>query len=582
MSSRTFGRITAATIIVAATLVGGIYGRRAFSQQVGGTESNSARVESAYSEALAVISENYVDSVEYEKANEAAIQGMLWTLDPHSNFFSPVEYARLLQDQESRFTGIGVSILRHRDGVYVQTPIEGTPAAKAGMRFGDRIVEVDGKDAREWTTQAVSKAVRGPEGEPVNIKIERAGSQAPLFFTIKRGSVPQPSIRNSFMVRPGVGYVGLTGGFTHTTADELSQALDELSKQGMQQLILDLRNNPGGLLDQAIRVASHFVPRGKPVVSVRSRDEESNREYKNAFYEPVNYPLVVLTNGNSASASEIVAGAIQDHGRGLIVGETTFGKGLVQRIFNLPYGAGLTLTTAKYYTPYGRLIQRSYAGGSLYDYYTHHAADATTTTPRQPASPTSPTSPTSPATPNAPNAAVVPTPLPTPAPTPSGPAIRTAGGRVFYGGGGITPDYEVKPLDVGTPVRGRIYEEAFYFARQLAGGQIAGLESYRINAEPQFGRAPRPADFPITDKVLQAFRDFVKRDTEAGLSVAQIDRDLDYVRLRIRENLVNAGYGGDAATRFLLEGDPQLLRSLELFPEAKALAENTGRSRDSE
>jgi carboxyl-terminal processing protease len=578
MSRRTFGRITAATIIVAATLVGGIYGRRAFSQQVVGVESDAARIESSYNEAVAVISENYVDSVEYEKANEAAIQGMLSTLDPHSNFFSPTEYARLLQDQESRFTGIGVSILRHRDGVYVQTPIEGTPAAKAGLRFGDRIIEVDGKDARDWTTQAVSKAVRGPEGEPVTIKIERAGSQAPLFFTIKRGSVPQPSIRNSFMVRPGVGYVGLTGGFTHTTADELSQALDELSKQGMQQLILDLRNNPGGLLDQAIRVASHFVPRGRPVVSVRSRDEESNREYKNAFYDPVNYPLVVLTNGNSASASEIVAGAIQDHGRGLIVGETTFGKGLVQRIFNLPYGAGLTLTTAKYYTPYGRLIQRSYAGGSLYDYYTHHAADAATPTAAR--RPTSSTSPTAPATPNAPKP--VPTPQPTPAPTPSGPAIKTAGGRVFYGGGGITPDYEVKPLDVGTPVRARIYEEAFYFARQLAGGEVAGLESYRVNAEPQFGRAPRATDFVVTDKVVAAFRDFVKRDTEAGLNVAQIDRDLDYVKLRIREDLVNAAYGGDAATRFLLEGDPQLLRSLELFPEAKALAENTGRSRDSE
>ncbi|MDT7688751.1 MAG: carboxyl-terminal processing protease [Acidobacteriota bacterium] len=581
MSSRTFGRITAAVIIAAATLVGGIYDRRAFSQTSGGgvaAQSGATQLETSYKEALSVIAENYVDEVDYEKANEAALQGMLWTLDPHSNFFSAAEYARLLQDQESRFTGIGVSILRHRDGVYVQTPIEGTPAAKAGLRFGDRIVEVDGKDARDWTTQAVSKAVRGPEGEPVTIKIERAGSQAPLFFTIKRGSVPQPSIRIAFMIRPGVGYVGLTGGFTHTTSDELAQALETLNGQGMQQLILDLRNNPGGLLDQAIKVASHFVPRGRAVVSVRSRDEESNREYKNVFYDPVNYPLVVLTNGNSASASEIVAGAIQDHGRGLIVGETTFGKGLVQRIFNLPYGAGLTLTTAKYYTPYGRLIQRSYAGGSLYDYYTHHTeADLA---PRQPANPnvpaTSPNSPTNASTPN------VPTPQPTPAPTPSGPAIKTAGGRVFYGGGGITPDYEVKPLEVGTPARARIYEEAFYFARQLAGGQVAGLESYRINAEPQFGHAPRSTDFPINDKVVQAFRDFVKRDTEAGLSQAQVDRDLEYVKLRIREDLVNADYGGDAATHFLLEGDPQTLRALELFPEAKALAENIGRSRDSE
>jgi carboxyl-terminal processing protease len=410
MTSRTFGRFTAATLVVAATLVGGIYGKRAFSRQAEDGGAGAQRIESAYTEALSVISENYVETVDYEKANEAAIQGMLWTLDPHSNFFSPEEYRRLMQDQESRFTGIGVSILRHRDGVYVQTPIQGTPAAKAGLRFGDRIVEVDGKDARDWTTPQVSKAVRGPEGEPVQIKVERAGSQSPLYFTIRRGSVPQPSVRNSFMVRPGVGYVGLTGGFTQTTADELAQSLEQLSGQGMQQLVLDLRNNPGGLLDQAIKVVSHFVPRGAGVVSVRARDDGDTREYKNTLFDPVNYPLVVLVNGGSASASEIVAGALQDHGRALVVGETTFGKGLVQRVFNLPYGAGLTLTTAHYYTPYGRLIQRSYAGGSLYDYYTHRdpAADAQT-----------PQNPTSTVAPNA--AAGAPTPSPRRSPRPRGP-----------------------------------------------------------------------------------------------------------------------------------------------------------------
>jgi carboxyl-terminal processing protease len=573
MTSRTFGRITAATLVVAATLVGGIYGRRAFSRQ-SDTGAVARQVETAYTEALSVISENYVETVDYEKANEAAIQGMLWTLDPHSNFFSPEEYQRLMQDQESRFTGIGVSILRHRDGVYVQTPIEGTPAAKAGLRFGDRIIAVDDKDAREWTTQQVSKAVRGPEGEPVSIKVERAGNQSPLYFTIRRGSVPQPSIRNSFMVRPGVGYVGLTGGFTQTTADELAASLEDLSKQGMQQLVLDLRGNPGGLLDQAIKVVSHFIPRGKTVVSVRSRDEENNREYRNTLFDPVNYPLVVLVNGGSASASEIVSGALQDHGRAIVVGETTFGKGLVQRIFNLPYGAGLTLTTAKYYTPYGRLIQRSYAGGSLYNYYTHQD-------PTQQPTPATPQSPTSTIPPNA--AANAPTPQPTPKPTPSGPAVKTAGGRVFYGGGGITPDYEVKPLEVGTAVRARIYEEAFYFARQLAGGQVAGLESYRINAEPQFEHEPRPTDMQVTDKVMDAFRDFVKRDPEAGLTPAQVGHEIEYARMRVREALINAAFGGDAATRFLLEtSDPQLARALELFPEAKALAENANRPRPTE
>ncbi|PYS84747.1 MAG: hypothetical protein DMF67_03350 [Acidobacteria bacterium] len=320
-------------------------------------------------------------------------------------------------------------------------------------------------------------------------------------------------------------------------------------------------------------VASRFIGRGKPIVSVRSRDEEGNYVYKNTLYDPVDYPLVVLTNGNSASASEIVAGAIQDHGRGLIVGETTFGKGLVQRVFNLPFGAGLTLTTAHYYTPYGRLIQRSYASGSLYDYYNHENANAAPT-PQLPPNPTSPVAPNAPLT--------QPTPQPTPAATPSGPPVKTAGGRVFYGGGGITPDYTVKPLEVTTPVRARIYEEAFYFTRQLVGGQIAGLESYRLNAEPQFGRNPRPTDLPVTDKVVEAFRDFAKRDAESGLKPAQIERGLDYVKLRIREDIVNAAYGGDAATRFLLEGDPQLARALELFPEAKALAENVGRRQASE
>ena len=244
----------------------------------------------------------------------------------------------------------------------------------------------------------------------------------------------------------------------------------------------------------------------------------------------------------------------------------------MQKVFNLPYGAGLTLTTAKYYTPYGRLIQRSYANGSLYDYYTHQNPNAEPT----------PTAlhPTSPVAPNAP--LVQPTPQPTPAPTPSGPPVKTAGGRVYYGGGGITPDHDVKPLEVTSPVRARLYEEAFYFSRLLVGGQVAGLESYRINAEPQFGRSPRPTDLQVTDKVLQAFRDFVKRDTEAGLSAAQVEREIEYARLRIRENLVNASYGGDADTRFLLEGDPQLLRALELFPEAKQLAEMTGGSNASE
>lgn len=567
MSSRTFGRVSALVLIIAAALVGGVWGSRAITAAQSGARDP---IGAAYREALAVVRDNYAGEIEYEKANESAIQGMLWSLDPHSNFFNPTEYQRLMQDQESRFTGIGVQILRRRDAVYVQTPLPGTPAAKAGLRFGDRIVEVDGRDATGWTTPEVSRAVRGPEGQRVTLKVERAGSEAPIYFTIVRGSVPQPSIRNLFMARPGVGYIGLTGGFTQTTGDEVAQALDSLGKQGMRQVVLDLRNNPGGLLNESISVASRFIERGKVIVSVRGRDGSVARELKNNLYDPVDYPLVILINRNSASASEIVAGAVQDHSRGLVIGETSFGKGLVQKVFKLPFGAGLTLTTAKYYTPYGRLIQREYTGGSVYDYYARPDPGAGPS-PQTPIQPTRPNDPSTGAEP-------APTPIPTPMPTPSGPAVRTAGGRVYYGGGGITPDYEVKPRDVNSPVRARIFEESFHFVRALAGGQIKGLESYRINAGPRFDEYPRPNELAVTDAVIAAFRDFARRDTQSGLTLSQIDAELEFVRLRLREELVTAAYGGDAAGRFLLESDPQLARAIELLDEARALYENSLRN----
>jgi carboxyl-terminal processing protease len=565
MSSKSFNRFSALCIIIAATLVGGMTGGRSFNRPTGAT----SEIATDYTEALEMVTANYADEVNYDRAGEAAIQGMLTALDPHSNFFTQAEYRRLLQDQESRFTGIGVSILRHRDGVYVQAPLAGTPAARAGLRFGDRIVEVDGRDAREWSTQEVSKAVRGPEGEEVTLKIERIGSNAPLAFTVVRAFVPQPSIRNAFIVRPGVGYIGLTGGFTKTTGDEVKSALETLTGEGARQIILDLRNNPGGLLPESINVAGHFIPRGETVVSVRGRDASEATRYENVGSDPVDLPLVVLINRNSASASEIVAGAIQDHGRGLVVGETSFGKGLVQKVFPLPFGAGLTLTTAKYYTPYGRSIQRSYAGGSLYDYFVRHTSDEDASAP----------SPVAPSNAVAPNSHAEPTPSPTPRPTPNGPAITTAGGRIYYGGGGITPDYEVKPLDISRPSRARIFEASYHFVRRLVAGQIAGLESYRLTEAPQLGTYPRPTDLPVTDKVLEAFREFVKRDGEFGLTQAQLEADVDYVKLRVREDLITAAYGGDAAGRFLLESDPQILRALELLPAAKTLAENVNHRR---
>lgn len=552
--------ITAAFVILAAAVFGGTIGNgRNFSSFTSTNGKNSFRVadeiERDYNEAVSTITSNYSGDIDHEKATQAAIQGMLSTLDPHSAYFPYSEFKKLKEDQDSRFYGIGVTIVQHRDGVYIQSAVEGTPAAKQGLRYGDRILEVDGKDARDWTSEQVSKNVRGALGEPVTIKVQRAGSEAPLYFTLVRDAVPLPSIRNAYMIRPGTGYIGLTGGFQRSSDDELSKAMKRLGEQGMRQLVLDLRGNPGGLLDQAIDVASEFLPRGQVVVSVKGRTEYSEPiVYKSTGSDPTTVPLVVLINRNSASASEIVAGAIQDHGRGLIVGETSFGKGLVQRIFQLPYSTGLTLTTARYYTPYGRSLQRDYSSGSLYDYYTHHDPND------------------QPAASNTPHNLEAPLALASPTPHPhTGPAVQTAAGRVFYGGGGVTPDIEIKEA-VNTPVRLRIAEAGFHFTRQLAAGIIPGLESYRVE-KTQYGKSAKPADFPITDRVVEAFRNFCRTQPDLQVQVAQIDEELEFAKLRLRQEIITAAFSSDAGARVLLDSDVQVLRALEALPDAKRLAD---------
>jgi carboxyl-terminal processing protease len=560
--------IVACAFILIAAVVGGTIGRsRRFRHSASGKGATASYtevqdIERDYKEAITTISDGYAGEIDYEKATQAAIQGMLSTLDPHSMYFPYNEFKKLKEDQDSRFYGIGVTIVQHRDGVYVQSAVEGTPAGRLGLRYGDRILEVDGKDARDWSSEQVSKKVRGARGEPVTIKVDRAGSEGPLTFTIIRDSVPLPSIRNAYMLRPGTGYVGLTGGFQSTSDEELREALDKLKSQGMRQVVLDMRGNPGGLLNQAIDVASEFLPRGQVVVSVKGRTEYTDPiVYKSSGSDPEDVPLVVLINRGTASASEIVAGAIQDHGRGLIVGETSFGKGLVQHVFQLPGNSGLTLTTARYYTPYGRSLQRDYSSGSLYDYYTGHDAE-----PAKPAPAGSPAGPSSRNT-NSPVAQVSPTPHP-----PNGPAVTTAAGRVFYGGGGITPDIDVKPLTF-TPVRNRIAEAAFHFTRQLAAGTLAGFEAYKVE-KVLYGRNPKPGDFPINDRIVEAFRNFVRTDTESQLTPAQLDEEMDFVKLRLREEIVTAAFSNDAGARVLLDSDPQVLRALEALPDAKRLAES--------
>lgn len=564
--------VFASAVILIAALVGGTIGRsRRFRRTVPAagvvsyTEADD--IEKDYNEAVAAISAEYAGDIDYEKATQAAIQGMLSTLDPHSMYFPYTEFKKLKEDQDSRFYGIGVTIVQHRDGVYVQAAVEGTPAGRLGLRYGDRILEVDGQDAREWTSEQVSKKVRGGRGEAVKLKVERAGAEAPIDFTIIRDAVPLPSIRNAYMLRPGTGYVGLTGGFQTTSDEELREAIDKLKKQGMRQMILDMRGNPGGLLNQAIDVASEFLPRGQVVVSVKGRTEYSDQiVYKSTGSDPEDVPLVVLINRGTASASEIVAGAIQDHGRGLIVGETSFGKGLVQHVFQLPFNNGLTLTTARYYTPYGRSLQRDYSNGSLYDYYTRHDAEETASPSTSPASPSANGSGT---TKN--SASPVAEPSPTPHP-PNGPAVKTAAGRVFYGGGGITPDIDVKPL-LFTPLKQRVAEAAFQYTRRLAAGLVPGLESYKVE-KVQYGKIAKASDYPLTDRVIEAFRAFVRTDTASQLTPAQLDEEIDFVKLRLREEIITAGFSNDAGARVLLDSDPQVLRALEALPDAKRLAES--------
>ncbi len=540
--SKKFGYIAIILVVIGA-IVGGIFGRLPAASSADGSVTTE-KITADYREALDVIGKNYVSEADREKISQSSIQGMLYTLDPHSSFFTRDEFRKLYEDQSSQFYGIGVSILQHRDGVYVQSIIPNTPADKAGLRYGDRFVEIAGKDAKKYSSAEVSKNVRGEKGTPVNLKVERAGIEKPLAFDIVRGGVPLPSIRNYFMLKDGIGYVGFTGGFQETSADELDESLAALKKQGMKSLILDLRGNPGGLLPQAIEIVSRFVPKGQTVVSVKGRSGYPQiKELRTIGDKTEDLPLVLMINGGSASASEIVAGAIQDYGRGVVVGSDSFGKGLVQRVFQLPSGTGLTLTTARYYTPFGRSLQRDYSNGSIYDYYTHHGEESEDGGS---------------ATPDA-----------KPKPKPVGSPVTTAGGRVFNSGRGIEPDVKAAALTF-TPLRFRLNEAAFYFVRQLAAGQIKGFENFKADKQ-NYNQTVDANDFQINDKMLEAFRAFIAKDKENGLSAENVNNQIDYAKSRLREELATANYSTEAGQQVLLETDPQILKAIESLPEARKL-----------
>jgi carboxyl-terminal processing protease len=526
-------------LIALSAVGGGIHqfqSRHAASVSAETRRTGRETVEQTFREAQLVVERNYAVDIEapvgksgtekltVERLTKSGIQGMLRTLDPHSNYFDSKEFQELQSEQHSRFYGIGVSIQRRNDRVYVVATIENTPAGRAGLRPGDAIVKVDGENATDWTTAQVLDKVRGPQGEPVEVTIERLGVPKPLTFKIKRDAVPLPSIRTWFMIRPGVGYVALSGGFNHTTEDELRTALEGLKNQGLRSLILDLRGNPGGLLTQAIEVSNVFLQRELKILSVKGRSAtDESREYRSENSAPFDKPVVALIDRGSASASEIVAGALQDHDRGLVVGERSFGKGLVQKVFPLPFGSGLTLTTAKYYTPSGRCIQREYNGQSLYAYYAHQGESE----------------------------------------TPSGAAV--------YGGGGISPDVPVKRAPL-SPVQVRLADAAFDYARHLSAGVVPGLAAYRVE-RVTYHHELRDTDVPVTDKVVAAFRDFLKANERLKSLEPLVTPNLDYVKAQIREHLATAAYGTEAGFIVHLQTDPQALKAIDSVPQATELAE---------
>ena len=505
----------------------------------------TAAVERDFDEALKVVQEQYIDGhkLNYNDVFKSSIIGMLRSLDPHSNYYDRDEFEELKTDQRSEYFGIGASIQNYTYGeqldTYITATFDGSPAQKAGLRYGDRIVEVDGVKMSGKASIEVRDKIRGPRGSTVKLTLERAADKRLEKVDIVRDAVPQPSIPDAYMLKPGVGYVDMTRGFNYTTTDELLDALDRLHAKGMTSLVLDLRNNPGGFLDQAIHVAEVFLRNGQLILTQKGRNGYRDNQYESRNNAPDMTPLVILINENTASASEIVAGAMQDHDRAVIVGQTSFGKGLVQSIIPLEYGAGLTLTSAKYYTPSGRLIQRDYSNGGFYDYYTHGAGLGQ----KKPAEPTKP----------------------------AGPETKTDTGRAVYGGGGITPDENVGPRTVNLAQR-RLLSPTFVFARELANGRIKGFDSMKIGPI-DFNHDLQSNELKVTDAMFRAYRDFVTSDPNYKTSAAMVDRNRPFIELELRFDLVTAAYGRVMGDRvFITSDDPQVAKAVDVVPKARELA----------
>jgi carboxyl-terminal processing protease len=459
---------------------------------------------------------------------------MLQTLDPHSSFMDPRTYAQMRERQEGRYYGLGLTIVAVDGDITVVRVFEGSPAYGKGIRRGDVIARIETEDAKGWTSDQAVRRLKGPKGTLVSIGIRRKGLDDLIPMDVMRDEITIPAVTAHFMIDPQTGYVRIDD-FAEHTEPELTSSLEEMQKKGMKRLVLDLRNNPGGQLDQAIRMVNLFVPRGSMIVYTDGRVPNSDQEYRATENgEFLTVPMIVMVNRNSASASEIVTGALQDYDRALVVGETTFGKALVQSVYRVSQGAGLALTTARYFTPSGRMIQRPW-DGAFDEYLTYTLRDQA----------------------DRPHTAEQ--------------MKLTTGGRKVYSGGGIEPDRRFDgPVEGFNPTS---FGRSLY-TRQLFGSyaeQFTAEGDTRAGAQGKNRKVVRK-DFVVDEAMVEDFKKFVT-DRKFVIDEAAFAKDKDFIRSMIRYDIDTAVFSAAVGRQRLIMDDPQAQYALTLFPEAEKLSE---------
>jgi carboxyl-terminal processing protease len=526
---RTKSLLAVVLAVAGSAVAGGFFGTSALA-----TQDRVPEHYKVFTAALATIQAQYAEETESDRLVYGAINGMLQTLDPHSSFMDPKSYAQMRERQEGRYYGLGVTIQAPNGDITAVRVFEGSPAHDKGIRRGDVIAEIEGESTKGWTTEDAVAKLRGPKGTVVNIGIRRKGLEQLIPVAVNRDQVSIPSLSAVFMIDRETGYVGITD-FAEHTDEDLGAALESLTKKGMKRLVLDLRSNPGGQLDQAIRITNRFVPKGAMVVYTRGRVPNSDQDYRATDTpEYTSLPMITLVNRSSASASEIVSGALQDYDRSLIIGETTFGKALVQSVYRVSGGAGLALTTARYYTPSGRLIQRPW-DGTFDEYLTYTMKDQGQRTYSEDQ------------------------------------LKLTTGGRKVYSGGGIEPDERFDgPLEGFNPTRfGRSlfnrglfasFAEQFYYEGDTRPGTKSASFKYVKKG------------FEVDQAMVDDFKAFViskntKMEEEAWT------KDLEFIKAMIRFDIDTAVFDIATARQRLITADPQARFALSRFPEAEKLVE---------